>query len=142
MKTTALLFVFFTLFSSVSHGDRITIKTSQKEIAVEAEIPKNLNELAKGLMFRTSMGENESMLFLWEREDRHCMWMKNTYLSLDMLFIDKNGVIVKIIENTIPLSLTELCGGFNVKSVLEVNAGFAKKHDIKVGDKVIAPQFF
>ena len=74
------------------------------------------------------------MLFVYEDESDVMMWMKNTYLPLDMLFLNAKGQIVHITENTTPLSTRTISSGRNVIGVLELNAGTVLRLGIKVGD--------
>jgi uncharacterized membrane protein (UPF0127 family) len=93
-----------------------------------------------GLMFRPSVPEDGGMLFDWGAERRSEMWMKNTLASLDMLFIGPDGTIRRIAENTVPQSLAVIDGGV-ARATLELAAGTAERLDIRVGDKVLAPEF-
>jgi uncharacterized membrane protein (UPF0127 family) len=93
-----------------------------------------------GLMFRPSVPEDGGMLFDWGAEQRSEMWMKNTLASLDMLFIGPDGTIRRIVENTVPQSLAVIDGGV-ARATLELAAGTAERLDIRVGDKVLAPEF-
>ena len=87
-------------------------------------------------MYRTYMPVNQGMLFDFEYPQKITMWMKNTYIPLDMLFIDNDGVIVSIAANTEPMSTETISSGQEVRAVLEVNANQAETHGIKVGDRV------
>ncbi len=69
------------------------------------------------------------------------MWMKNTVIPLDMLFIAEDGVIVKIVERTVPLSLTTIYSDARVRAVLEINGGMANRLGIRPGDRVVHPAF-
>ena len=89
-----------------------------------------------GEMFRTSIPEDGGMLFDWGRPEPTQMWMKNTLISLDMVFINSDGTIRSIAENTMPRSLAVIDAGGPVRAALELNAGTTAKLDIRVGDKV------
>lgn len=139
-----LLFIpFLCLMLSASRVTAQTDKTltiqkaNGEEISVQIEIADSPEKQRTGLMFRKYMPENAGMLFLFDRSERIGMWMKNTYLPLDMLFIDENGLIQDIAENTEPLSLKTIESKTDVSAVLETNAGFVKKNKINTGDKVI-----
>jgi len=93
-------------------------------------------EQAKGLMFRRELPEGEGMLFDFHHEQPASFWMKNTYVSLDMIFIRGDGTILKIAENTVPLSEALVQSGGPVRAVLEVVAGTARKLGIVPGDRV------
>ncbi len=89
-----------------------------------------------GLMFRKSMPEDEGMLFLFDNSEQQSFWMHNTYIPLDIIFVDENNVITTIHENVKPLNDTSLKSNGAAKYVVEVNGGYAKKHGIKVGNKI------
>ena len=78
------------------------------------------------------------MLFVYKREEPIAMWMKNTYIPLDILFIARSGKIVKIAERTVPLSQATISSGGAVVAVLELNAGTASRLGIGQGDRVQA----
>ena len=92
----------------------------------------------QGLMFRRNMPADAGMLFVYKQEAPIAMWMKDTYLPLDMLFIAPGGRIVKIAERTVPLSEATIASGGAVIAVLELNAGTASRLGIKPGDVVKA----
>jgi len=93
-----------------------------------------------GLMFRPSVPADGGMLFDLGAERESEMWMKNTLASLDMLFIGPDGTIRRIAEHTVPQSLAVIDGG-KARATLELAAGTAERLDIRVGDKVLAPEF-
>jgi uncharacterized membrane protein (UPF0127 family) len=99
------------------------------------------DEQAKGLMFRRELPEKQGMLFDFHREQPTSFWMKNTYIPLDMIFIRADGRILRIAENTVPLSEALVPSGGPVRAVLEVIAGTAKKLGIAPGDRVTHPIF-
>lgn len=105
------------------------------------EFVANDADRAKGLMFRTELPEGRGMLFDFAREQEIAMWMKNTLISLDMIFIEGDGRIRRIAENTTPLSESIIPSGGPVRGVLEVIAGTARKFGIKPGDRVAHPIF-
>jgi uncharacterized protein len=90
----------------------------------------------QGLMFVSDLPESEGMVFPLEPPRVETMWMKNTYIELDMLFIGTNGRVTKIIERAAPLSLATLSSGEPVAAVLELRGGAAAKLGLKVGDAV------
>ena len=81
------------------------------------------------------------MLFIYEPSRVVDMWMKNTVIPLDMLFIAEDGEIVKIVERTIPLSLTTVTSDRRVRGVLEINGGMSDRLGIRPGDRVVHPAF-
>jgi len=98
-------------------------------------------EQAKGLMDRRELPEGQGMLFDFHHEQLTSFWMKNTYIPLDMIFIRGDGRILRIAENTVPLSEALIPSGGPVRAVLEVNGGTAKKLGIAPGDRVAHPIF-
>lgn len=100
------------------------------------EIADDPEETARGLMFRESIPRDYAMLFDFGRPREPQMWMKNTLVPLDMLFLDENGVIVAIAENAQPHSLRLITPGMPVKAVLEVNGGLTAELEIHPGGVV------
>jgi uncharacterized membrane protein (UPF0127 family) len=100
------------------------------------EMASTPDEQAKGLMFRRQLPEGQGMLFDFHQEQPTSFWMKNTYIPLDMIFIRGDGRILRIAENTVPLSETLVPSGGPVRAVLEVIGGTAKKLGITPGDRV------
>ena len=110
---------------------------SKKGVHVFAvELASTAEEQAKGLMFRRELPEGQGMLFDFHREQPTSFWMKNTYIPLDMIFIRGDGRILRIAENTVPLSEALVSSGGPVRAVLELNAGTARKLGITPGDRV------
>jgi len=118
----------------------LTVSTLQIEggPSVRVEIARTDDETSRGLMYRTTMPEDEGMIFAMDRRD-HTFWMKNTCLPLDMLFIDQDGTIVGIEENVPTLNeITRSCGCGSTH-VLEVNAGWSRRHGVRPGQRVKLP---
>lgn len=109
--------------------------------AFTVEIADTEPEREKGLMFRKELPEGHGMLFDFHREQEVGFWMQNTYISLDMIFIQGDGRILRIAENTEPLSTRIIPSGGPVRAVLEVIAGTAEKLGIAPGDRVASPIF-
>ena len=117
----------------------IVSKTGVHTFAVEMAVTPE--EQARGLMFRRELPEGQGMLFDFQREQPATFWMKNTYVSLDMIFIRADGRILRIAQNTVPLSEALVPSGGPVRAVLEVVAGTARKLGIAPGDQVAHPIF-
>ena len=100
------------------------------------EIATTPEEKATGLMYRKELADGKGMLFDFSPEQEVSMWMKNTYISLDMIFIGADGRILRIAENTEPLSTKIISSNGLAKAVLEVPAGTAQKYGIRPGDRV------
>ena len=105
------------------------------------ELAETSEQKSRGLMFRREMADNEGMLFLHRRDRVLTMWMANTFLPLDMLFIERDGTIARIEENTIPQSRDVISSRKRVRAVLELNAGTARNLGISAGDKVVYERF-
>jgi uncharacterized membrane protein (UPF0127 family) len=95
----------------------------------------------RGLMFIKQLDANAGMLFIYPQSQVISMWMKNTYLPLDMLFVGADGRVVKVVENTKPLSLDTIDSDQPVHAVIELNAGVASKLHLRPGSLVIHPAF-
>ena len=105
------------------------------------EMATTEEEKTTGLMYRKELADGKGMLFDFSPEQQISMWMKNTYISLDMIFIRADGRILRIAENTEPLSTKIISSGGLAKGVLEVIAGTAQKYGIQPGDRVAHPLF-
>ncbi len=110
-------------------------------IEYKVEVARTASQMQRGLMFRDTMPKDRGMLFIYKPERPATMWMKNTILSLDMIFIDSQGMIINIEENTTPFALDTIDSGGPVRAVLELNAGQTSKHRIVIGDRVRHPLF-
>src|SRR6476469_10114623 len=105
------------------------------------EMATTEKEKETGRMYRKELPDGKGMLFDFSPEQQVSMWMKNTYIPLDMIFIRADGRILRIAENTEPLSTKIISSGGPAKVVLEVIAGTAKKYGIEPGDRVAHPLF-
>ncbi|CAN5747252.1 hypothetical protein BH09MYX1_BH09MYX1_20680 [soil metagenome] len=107
--------------------------------SVEVELALSDDETERGLMYRTKMADGHGMLFAMPERKQQTFWMRNTCISLDMMFIDDDGTIVGILEN-VPTVNDEIRSVACPSSwVLEVNGGFSRAHGVKAGQKVILP---
>ena len=116
--------------------ETVVIKTATGEYSFEAEIADTPQHKSQGLMRRPLMDADRGMLFDNGDDREMNMWMKNTILALDMIFITKDGTVARIAKNTVPFSETIIPSGQPVRGVLELNAGIADKIGLKPGDKV------
>jgi uncharacterized membrane protein (UPF0127 family) len=105
------------------------------------EMATTEEEKQTGLMYRKELPDGKGMLFDFSPEQQISMWMKNTYIPLDMIFIRADGRILRIAENTEPLSTKIISSGGLARGVLEVIAGTAQKYGIQPGDRVAHPLF-
>ncbi|CDK99370.1 conserved exported protein of unknown function [Magnetospirillum gryphiswaldense MSR-1 v2] len=105
------------------------------------EVASSADQLAQGLMYRTKLAAAAGMLFDFGAPRSVAMWMKNTLIPLDMLFITDNGRIAGISQRAVPHSTVTISSPGDVKAVLELNGGTASRLGIKVGDRVVHPIF-
>ncbi len=116
--------------------EQVIVTSDRGDIAFATEIATSDETRSRGLMFRRSMGEREAMLFHWPSPRLVSMWMRNTYLSLDMLFVTADGTVVHVQADTVPESLQVLSAGREVSAVMEVVAGTAAKLGIRPGSRL------
>jgi hypothetical protein len=122
----------------VKEGELTFINSDSDFItSIEIEIAENNNERTQGLMFRKNINENQGMLFIFAREEYQSFWMRNTEISLDIIFVNSKEEIVTIHENTNTFSDESYPSTKPAIFVVEVAAGFAGKHGIRVGDKIV-----
>jgi uncharacterized membrane protein (UPF0127 family) len=119
----------------------LEIATKSGVQVFSVEMATTEEEKTTGLMYRKELADGKGMLFDFSPEQQISMWMKNTYISLDMIFIRADGRILRIAENTEPLSTKIISSGGLAKGVLEVIAGTAQKYGIRPGDRVAHPLF-
>ncbi len=103
---------------------------------IEIEFAISEAEQRQGLMFRRSMGKNQGMLFIFEEEELRYFWMRNTYLSLDIIYLNKDLEILTIHEQVLPLYDGQIPSFKPAQYVLEVLGGFCKDHKVKKGDRI------
>lgn len=103
---------------------------------IDIEFATNDDERAQGLMNRKSMTDNQGMLFIFPAAQEQSFWMKDTYISLDIIYLDDHKEIVSIQKYTTPLSEESLPSFKKAQYVLEVNAGFCDKYHITYGDRI------
>jgi hypothetical protein len=116
----------------VVHGEKGPVRVS-------VELATTPQEQARGLMWRERLEPDHGMLFVFEEEEPLSFWMKNTPLPLDIIYIDRDGVVVSIARDTIPFSTATIPSHAPAKYVLEVVAGFARRHGVELGTKVELP---
>lgn len=102
---------------------------------IEAEVAANQKNRMQGLMHRRAMQANEGMLFVFPQEDRHCMWMRNTFLPLSVAFIDAKGEILNI-EDMEPQTEDNHCAAAPARFALEMNKGWFAGKGIKPGQRI------
>ncbi|MCB5177520.1 MULTISPECIES: DUF192 domain-containing protein [Microvirga] len=145
LRAVALTWVFCLVFAGAVYAQAlepltIVLQNGQKQ-SFQVEVARTEADRAQGLMFRRSMPADQGMLFDFGRVEPVSMWMQNTYLPLDMLFVRPDGSIARIAANTEPLSTRTIPSGEPVLAVLELNAGTAARLGIKAGDRIEHPLF-
>jgi hypothetical protein len=149
-RWSLLLLSAFFVMSASADMIRPSMATEQQTLEIASksgvhvfsvELAVTDEERERGLMFRKQLPEGQGMLFDFKREQEVSMWMENTYVPLDMIFIRKDGRILRIAENTEPLSRAIISSRGQVLAVLEVLGGTANKLGIAAGDRVGAPMF-
>lgn len=126
----------------VFERSELTIETAAGEThRFEVEVAQSMAQRARGLMFRESMAAEAGMLFVYPAEQQIRMWMKNTLIPLDMLFMAADGRIVGIAEDTVPLSEEIVASNGPARAVIELNGGTARRLGIRSGDRVRHPMF-
>jgi uncharacterized membrane protein (UPF0127 family) len=141
LMALAALFLTVSLAARAADETTLEIVTKNGVHVFSVELARTDEERQKGLMFRKELPEGKGMLFDFKPDQDVSMWMRNTYIPLDMLFINADGTIRRIAENTEPLSEKTIPSGGPVRGVLEVIGGTAKKLGIAAGDKVAHPLF-
>ena len=121
--------------------EKLAIVTASGMHEFSVEVMRSPQQLERGLMFRRFLPQDQGMLFDFGTQRPVAMWMKNTFLPLDMIFIARSGKVVGIAENTEPLSEKIIPSGAPAYAVLEVNAGTASRIGLRAGDTVRHPVF-
>ena len=121
--------------------EALTLATSTGEHKFNVEIATTRDQHSRGLMFRRSMDPHQGMLFIYSETQYVSMWMRNTYIPLDMVFIRADGKVHRVEASTEPLSERIIESGDKVRAVLEVIGGTAARLNLKPGDMVRYPAF-
>ena len=147
MKRVVLIFVACSLWlagasagvaenAQISKLEPVTVASADSVTMLTAEVADTEELRTRGLMFRHFLPDDKAMLFDYQNPRPVAMWMKNTNISLDMLFIRADGTIAAIAENTVPQSLDTISVQEPVRGVLEMAAGTVKKLGLRPNDKV------
>lgn len=124
------LFLFSPLFAG--NSGIVSLTTTDQAIEFMVEISSTEKEKARDLMFRKYLHPNHGMLFLYDPPSFARFWMKNTYIPLDLVFIDAQDKIVQIYEKAKPLSQKLICSQQPIKAILELSAGSIARYNIKI----------
>ena len=137
-----ILSLFLAFGPSWAAGEQTLEIASKTGVHIfSVEVVDNDADRAKGLMYRKELPEGRGMLFDFHRDQEVSFWMQNTYIPLDMIFIRGDGQILRIEENTVPLSTRMIPSRGAVRAVLEVIGGTSRKLGIAPGDRVASPIF-
>ncbi|CAG5009909.1 hypothetical protein DYBT9275_04595 [Dyadobacter sp. CECT 9275] len=120
----------------VKEGEIVFLRNGQKIKKIDVEIAENEAEQSKGLMYRPYLPDSAGMLFIFNDSAPRNFWMKNTIIPLDIMYVDAGKKIISIAKNTKPYSEESVPSLGNAQYVVEVNAGFSERHDIKTGDAI------
>jgi len=135
--TILLVAVLLSGVTACQAEPRVTIATKDgRQIGFVVEIADTPSKREMGLQYRRELAADRGMIFLFPAESQQSFWMKNTPLPLDMIFINREGKIAGIVEQTTPFSLEPRSVGAPSQFVLEINGGLSKQHGIKAGDTV------
>lgn len=146
-KYRAAAFAVASTFLSTAVGagpgafEALTVSTSAGPVRFQVEVMSNDADRANGMMFRRELPEGKGMLFDFGSDRVAGFWMRNTYVPLDMVFVRRDGAVVKIHRDAKPLDETVVSSDVPVRGVLEIPAGASARLGIGVGDKVSHPAF-
>ena len=127
-KSFKYIFLLFLSFSVISE-EKISIESLFSKI----EVVSNSQERKLGLMYRKNLPYDNAMIFIWEYKKNQCMWMRNTYIPLNVAYLDSSGKILEIYD-MVPLSDESVCSKKRVRYALEVNLNWFEDNNILVGD--------
>lgn len=141
LSTVVVMLVVVPSLEAKMRRETLVLVTAAGERAIEVEVAETPQEKAVGLMFRRSLPESSGMLFPYEAPQEVTMWMRNTFIPLDMVFIRADGVVHRIEARTEPLSERTIASRGPVTAVLELAGGVAEKLGLRPGDRVLHPHF-
>lgn len=139
-----IIYLFFSIFIIAINNDSLLatslnrgyVELRKSNTIFEVEIADTKEKRKKGLMFRKELSENNGMLFVFPYEQKASVWMKNTLISLDVIFISKDKLITEFINNATPLSQEVYTSKKKIKYILEINSGLIEALRINLGDQV------
>ena len=134
LLTSFVLLTFLSSSASAEIPKTIHLKVSGHTLSAEVAYKKESR--TRGLMYRNSMKKNSGMLFVFPEASIHSMWMINTYIPLSIAFLDKNGIILNIIDMS-PHTRTKNSAASKAKYALEMNLGWFSSRNIKAGQKLM-----
>jgi hypothetical protein len=122
-------------------AEQVELRGDWGKARFSIELADDDAERAQGLMNRDYLAQSAGMLFVYPQAKPVTFWMKNTLIPLDMIFIDASGVVQKVHSNAIPHDTTAISGGDDIKAVLEINGGLARRMGIGPGTQIRHPVF-
>lgn len=115
----------------------VILRADGTKAEFDVEVATTQEQQEHGLMFRKILAPDAGMIFIWPADQPVSMWMKNTLIPLDMLYVASDGKITKIVTNAVPNDLTPLPSEIPIRAVIEIGGGEASKQNIKTGDSVV-----
>lgn len=139
IKNIIFIIIFFMMHSGISLANEYKkgyVIFEKKNLVFQVDIADTITLREKGLMFRKNLNSNRGMLFIFPTERNVEIWMKNTFLSLDIIFISEEKLVIGVVKKTLPLSAKIYSITEKSKYVLEVNGGIIDYYNINLGDKI------
>lgn len=127
------------LDEAFERGELVVINDAGEPLRFDVYLAQDSEQQRRGLMFVRRLPQTAGMLFIYDSEDIRSMWMKNTYLSLDMVFARADGTVSSVVHDTEPLSLRSISSREPVRYVLELNAGVARRSRIGAASRLLWP---
>ena len=131
-----LLFLFLFASQTLTSVDKECSFISIEKVNLCVELAISQREKSKGLMYRKDLSNSDGMLFIWKNEDKRCMWMKNTYIPLDLGFFREDMTLIEVKDLT-PRSLESVCSSEPAKYALELSKGWFSSHNIENNSKIV-----
>lgn len=146
MKSAAAVIAVWLAFGSIANAvecslDQLTVVKDDGPFDFFVEVARTPDEQARGLMFRSSLDRDAGMIFIMEPERQANFWMRNTMISLDLIFIERSGRVESVAANAIPYSEKKLSSQGPVRAVLEINGGLSASLGIVPGVQIVHPAF-
>ena len=120
----------------LASSDKQCSSISIEEVNLCVELAISQREKSKGLMYRKDLSNSDGMLFIWKNAGKRCMWMKNTYISLDLGFFREDMTLIEV-KNLFPRSLDSICSSEPAKYAIELPKGWFSSHNIKNNSKLV-----
>ena len=131
-----LLFIFLLVSQTLLSAEKECSFISIEKVNLCVELAISQREKSKGLMYRKDLSNSDGMLFIWKNEDKRCMWMKNTYIPLDLGFFREDMTLIEVKDLT-PRSLESVCSSEPAKYALELTKGWFSSHNIENNSKIV-----